>query len=271
MTGTAALADDRSKAVSDEVIGAQRAALASATDGAGFGPQAPRDIDSATGNNRRVFGASSSFARMNLCNIHFHESAEHKGGEFTTYAGNGDGHGYGTGFKYDGDLSEAELAPIDMSVGGSKYGGLEPGDTIEIHFVYSSAEVSPGPALDACMSAAVKKPDLRVEAVIAVLVSNGGANFTEMTDVEIADGLYQAVNLPSDLGKPVVYAGSTTGPDYNEEGSPYQVTWSVRPQVAKLDIASVDTWLKNNLFEEKHAHAVRNLIIDPDLLAPIMR
>lgn len=24
---------------------------------------------------------------MNLCNIHFHKNAEHKGGEFTVYAG----------------------------------------------------------------------------------------------------------------------------------------------------------------------------------------
>jgi len=39
---------------------------------------------------------------MNLCDIHFHKNAEHKGGEFTTYAGHGDGHGYLSGFKYNG-------------------------------------------------------------------------------------------------------------------------------------------------------------------------
>ena len=42
------------KDVSDDVIASQRAALAAATDGAGFGPQAPRDIDSAEGSNTRV-------------------------------------------------------------------------------------------------------------------------------------------------------------------------------------------------------------------------
>ncbi len=56
---------------------------------------------------------------MNLCNIHLHKNAEHKGGEFTTYAGNGDGHGYLTGYKYSGHLSEAELADDGKEVGAS--------------------------------------------------------------------------------------------------------------------------------------------------------
>lgn len=71
------------------------------------------------------------------------------------------------------------------------------------------------------------------------------------------------------LGAPVVYAGSTTGPTYNEAGSPYQVTWSVRPQVLRVSIRSVDAWLRDNVFAEDHAHGVRNLVINPDLLSPI--
>lgn len=46
---------------------------------------------------------------MNLCNIHFHKNAEHKGGEFTKYAGNGDGNGFQSGYKYSGKLSAFEL------------------------------------------------------------------------------------------------------------------------------------------------------------------
>ncbi len=63
------------------------------TDGKGFGPQSPRDIDQSYGVNQRVFGTAPNRSQLNLCNIHFHENAEHKGGNFTTYAGNGDGKG----------------------------------------------------------------------------------------------------------------------------------------------------------------------------------
>jgi hypothetical protein len=51
--------------------------------------------------------------------------------------------------------------------------------------------------------------------------------------------------------------------------SPFQVTWSVRPQVAKVSISSIKTWLQGNTFDEDHAHGVRNLIINPDLLSAI--
>ncbi|MHA3916695.1 delta-class carbonic anhydrase [Halovulum sp. GXIMD14793] len=266
---SAAIAESASHEASDEVIAEQRAALAAATDGIGYGPQSPRDIDAHDGVNRRTFSIAPVVTEMALCDIHFHENAEHKGGSFTTYAGNGDGHGYGTGFKYDGALTEAELAPIGMTVGDSEHGDLVPGDTIEIHFVYSTAQATLGPSLGTCLSEAIGNPQLRVEAVVAVLVAEGGADFVEMTHIEEISGLSQVPNLPDDLGEPVVYAGSTTGPGYNEKGSPFQVTWSVRPQVVKLNITSVDAWLKDNPFDEDHAHGVRNLVTNPDLLSQI--
>ena len=98
--------------VGDDVITNQRAALAVEAGGQGYGPQSPRDIDLQTGSNNRTFSTAPEFGKMSLCDIHFHKNAEHRGGNFTTYAGNGDGRGYGTGFKYDGSLSDAELAPI---------------------------------------------------------------------------------------------------------------------------------------------------------------
>lgn len=254
---------------SDAVIAAQRSALAAATSGMGYGPQSPRDIDAHNGVNDRAFSTAPAVAKMTLCDIHFHENAEHKGGSFTTYAGNGDGHGYGTGFKYDGPLTKAELAPVDMTVGDGAHGDLVPGDTIEIHFVHSTAQATLGPSLGTCLSDAIGNPQLRVEAVVAVLVAEGGENFVEMAHIEKINGLNQVPNLPDNLGEPVVYAGSTTGPNYNEKGSPFQVTWSVRPQVVKLNIASVDAWLKDNPFGEDHAHGVRNLVTNPDLLSQI--
>lgn len=256
--------------VSDAVIAEQRAALAAATKDAGFGPQSPRDLGTVAGENQRFFATAPAHTEMNLCNIHFHEGAEHRGGSFTTYAGNGDGKGYGTGFLYDGELTEAELTPLDGPIGDLAHGGLEPGDTIEIHFVHSSAKVTPGPTLGSCISEAIGNPQLRVETVVAVLVNDdAAADFTEMAAISTDSGFAQAPNLPTDLGDPVVYAGSTTGPSFNEKGSPFQVTWSVRPEVVKLDIASVDAWFNDNVFDEASAHGVRNLVVNPALLSTI--
>ena len=269
MIGSAAIAAGDQHTVSDEVIAEQRAVLAAATDGKGYGPQSPRDIDSVEGVNHRAFSSAPAVTEMTLCDIHFHENAEHKGGEFTTFAGNGNGHGYGTGFKYNGELTEAEMAPIDHMIGESEHSDLAPGDTIEIHFVHSTAQATLGPSLDTCLSDAIGNPQLRVETVVAVLVSEGGSDFTEMAHIQEINGLNQVPKLPSNLGTPVVYSGSTTGPSYNEKGSPFQVTWSVRPNVTKLNIYSVEAWINNNPFGENHAHGVRNLVTNTDLLSQI--
>lgn len=256
--------------VSDEVIAMQRQALAENTEGAGFGPQSPRDIDSPTGSNARVFSAAPPHTQMNLCNIHFHKHAEHKGGEFTTYAGNGDGQGHGTGYRYSGGLTEAERAPIDEAVCSTEHGGLVPGDTIELHYVHTSAQVEPGPTLGACLSEAIVNPQLRVETQVFVLVNDDeAADFGELTEVALMDRYWQAPNIPDDTGTPVQYAGSTTGPSYNETGSPLQVSWSVRPEVVKVDIDTVGDWCQENVFDEAGGHGVRNLVINPDLLSEI--
>jgi hypothetical protein len=265
-----AFAEEDAGAVADEVIAAERAELASSAATAGFGPQSPRDINNRVGHNRLVSGRAPERQMMNLCNIHLHESAEHKGGEFTTFVGNGDGQGYGSGFKYDGELTVAELAPLTDPVGKNERGELLPGDTIEIHFVYSSAAVKPGATLNACLSEAIKNPQVRVEAIVAVLVNDKAAvSLTQIAKIEQIDGFYQAPNLPEGLGQPVSYAGSTTGPTFSVKASPFAATWNVRPKVLKLDINSVSDWFSDNPFNENHAHGVRNLVINPKLLSPI--
>lgn len=120
--------------VSDEVIATQRAALETNTNGKGYGPQSPRDIDLLSGENSILFDTAPLVENMDLCNIHFHESAEHKGGEFTEYAGNGDGHGYDSGYKYSGELTAAELTATAEDICPSDHGSLEPGATIEVHY-----------------------------------------------------------------------------------------------------------------------------------------
>lgn len=261
--------DSHYNTASDAVVAAQRANLAANTAGKGFGPQSPRDIDSLTGTNNITFETAPSFREMNLCNIHFHKNAEHKGGDFTTYAGNGDGKGYHTGYQYDGQLTPEQLRPT-TAVCPDKHGGLQPGDTIELHYVHSSAQVEPGPTLGACLSESIMNPQLRVETQVYVLVNDASAaDFVELTKHKKVNGVHQAINIPTDTGAPVQYAGSTTGPSYNEAGSPLQVSWSVRPKVKKVDIATVGQWCGANQFDETQAHGVRNLVTNPNLLSEI--
>ncbi len=257
--------------VGDDIIASQRAELAKNTKGKGFGPQSPRDIDSKAGNNVRIFSIAPAYTEMNLCNIHFHKNAEHKGGEFTTYAGNGDGHGYLSGYKYNGHLSEAEMKPVHGDICPSQHGSLYPGDTIEVHYVHSTADITPGPTLGSCLAAdVINNPQLRVETQVYILVNDKNAlDFGKLTAISGNGKGAQATGIPSNTGTPVQYAGSTTGPGYNENGSPFQVTWSVRPQVAKVNIETVGKWCKGNVFDEDHAHGVRNLVTNPDLLSEI--
>lgn len=258
--------------VSDQVVAQQRHNLAASTNGKGFGPQSPRSIDSFTGNNRVLFNAAPAYTEMNLCNIHFHRNAEHAGGEFTRYAGNGDGHGNRSGYRYSGRLGAAESAPLVQAVCPGKHGGLQSGDTIEVHYVHSTAPVRPGPTLGACLGDSISNPQLRVETQVYVLVNDDDAgDFRALTRHAQRNGRYQAVNIPDDTGVAVQYAGSTTGPGYNETGSPFQVTWNVRPKVARVSIASVGEWCKDNVFDEDHAHGTRNLVTNPDLLSAIER
>ena len=258
------------QSVDDSVVAAQDAALEKNTNGKGYGPQSPRDIDQDYGTNLRNFGIAPNRSELNLCNIHFHKNAEHKGGEFTKFAGNGDGHGYLSGYAYSGALTDGETQKVHTDICPSEHGSLYPGDTIEVHYVYSTAKVNPGPTLGACLSESINNPQLRVEAQVYVLVNDEKAlDFNALTQQGIKNGVHQALNIPNNTGKAVQYAGSTTGPSYNEKGSPFQVTWSVRPKVAKVNIESVAQWCKGNIFKEDHAHGIRNLVINPDLLSKI--
>ncbi|WP_053980355.1 delta-class carbonic anhydrase [Marinagarivorans algicola] len=258
------------KTVSDSVVAKQRATLEASTDGKGFGPQSPRDIDQGYGLNLRSFSMAPNRSQLNLCNIHFHKNAEHAGGEFTTYAGNGDGKGSNTGFVYDGKLTDAQMKPVQNKICAAKGHPLQPGDTIEVHYVYSSAQITPGPTLGACLADSTMNPDLRVEGQVMVLANDNNAlDFKKLTKVNRVNGYHQAPNIPNNMGVPVEYLGSTTGPSYNEKASPLQVSWSVRPKVAVVDINSVGQWCNDNVFNEDHAHGVRNLVINPKLLSVI--
>ena len=236
----------------------------------GFGPQTPRDIDNLAGENKRLFSIAPSYEEMNLCNIHFHNNAEHKAKAFSVYAGEGD-HGHGGGYRCNmsESLSDAELKPM---AGKNFCKGVKPGDTIEVHWVHSSCDITPGKGLGSCLSNSCGNPDLRVETQVFTVVNDANAlNFNDMAyKGNVVNGLHQAKSLPMNTGKPVEFLGSTTGPKYTEQTcSPLQVTWSVRPQCAKVDISSLSEWCKDNVFEEDHAHGVRKLVTNPKLLSEI--
>lgn len=232
----------------------------------GFGPQTPRDIGDKRGSNARVYPKAPPSTEMNLCNIHFHANAEHKGPGFNIFAGKGDHGGYKC--NETPKLTPAELKPVDH---GACH-GIKPGDTIEVHWVHSSCSVGPGAGLEACSSAACANPVLRVEAQVFLVVNDPKALQFSAFDYggPSKGGLHQAKALPSTTGKPVVFAGSTTGPKYNEKAcSPIQATWSVRPSCAKIDINSLNAWCAKNPFKEDHAHGVRALVSAPELLERI--
>lgn len=238
----------------------------------GFGPQTPRDIDSHHGENKLAFSLAPDYKNLNLCNLHFHVNAEHKAKDYAIHAEGEHGADGGYQCSMSKHLSKAELAPTAEPACPSEHGDLKPGDTIEVHWVHSSAPVIPGPTLGACLSDNVKNPDLRVEAQVFTLVNDPKALDFNSFDYhgKVVNGFQQADGIPSNTGKPVVFAGSTTGPKYNEATcSPLQVTWSVRPSCAKLDINSVARWCKGNAFKEDHAHGVRKLVTTPGLLSEI--
>jgi hypothetical protein len=235
----------------------------------GFGPQTPRDISSTAGTNKSLFPLAAGPERLNLCNIHTHTNAEHKAPGFEVFVGDGENGGYRCNDTEQ--LTEAELT--DPAGGHGAFHGVKPGDTIEVHWVFTSCDVMPGEGLGACLSEQCANPALRVEAQAFLVVNDPDAlDFAEFAyDNNIVDGFHQPKSLPVDTGDPVVFRGSTTGPSFTEATcSPLQVTWSVRPACARLDIGSLYRWAEaGNVFKEDHSHGVRQLVTAPELLAPI--
>lgn len=229
------------------------------------GPQTPRDISNGYGLNGVSFPLAPPSAEMNLCNIHTHTQAEHKGPGFNIAVSNGD-----AGFACNDtrDLTKAELTPAPGA-----YKGVNSGDTIEVHWVHTTCDTTPGEGLGACVPKSCKDPALRVETQVFLVVNDSNAlDFVDLAyQGNMVNGLHQPRSLPMSTGTPVEFLGSTTGPSYNQAScSPAQVTWSVRPQCDKLDINSLHRWAEaDNVFKETKSHGVRKLVTAPELLSPI--
>ncbi|MDE0190089.1 MAG: delta-class carbonic anhydrase, partial [Gammaproteobacteria bacterium] len=205
-------------------------------------------------------------SEMNLCNIHTHTNAEHKGPGFSVFVSDADDGGFAC--NETSDLSDEELAAAPGA-----YQGVQPGDTIEVHWVHTSCDATPGQGLGACVPQGCSDPLLRVEAQVFLVVNDSDAlDFTTMAyGGNVVEGRHQAKSIPSDTGDPVLFRGSTTGPSYDQSKcSPARVTWNVRPACARLDINSLHRWAEEgNVFNETKSHGVRQLVTAPELLAPI--
>ena len=230
------------------------------------GPQTPRDISMKNGLNGDTFALAPASTEMNLCNIHTHTNAEHKAPGFSVFVNDSDYGGYAC--NETSSLTEAEKAPMPGA-----YGKVKPGDTIEVHYVHTSCDITPGEGLGSCLSETCTDPLLRVEAATFLVVNDRNAiDFTKYAyDGIKRNGKHQPTAIPAGLGTPVVFRGSTTGPSYNQSTcSPLKVTWSVRPTCAKVDIASLHKWAEQgNVFNETASHGVRQLVTAPELLSAI--
>ena len=258
------------EAVSSPDEGVEANAGASAVEMPGLcvnmGPQTPRDISSAMGLNLEDFPLAPAANELNLCNIHTHTNAEHKGPGFSVFVSDADDGGYACN-------DTAELSAADLVSADGAYKGVKPGDTIEVHWVHTSCAATPGEGLGACVPEGCADPLLRVEAQVFLVVNDPEAlDFTVMNYAGAAgDGLHQAKMIPASTGEPVLFRGSTTGPSYDQSTcSPVRVTWNVRPQCARLDIHSLHRWAEQgNVFNETKSHGVRQLVTAAELLSPI--
>lgn len=233
-----------------------------------FGPQSPRSLMRGEGSNPRLFSAAPEPAAMQLCNIHFHHGAEHKSEAYSvalSHVPEYGAAGYGCGIA--ATLSETQRRATESPV----CGGLKPGDTIEVHWVFSSCAVTPGEGLGSCLNDKCANPTLRVEAQVFTLANDASA-----LDINDFDWHYNedaARPQPAALPNSEViarYRGSTTGPAYDQSKcSPLEVDWSVRRDCKLLDINSLAAWCADNAFNESAAHGVRPLVTAPELLSPI--
>ncbi|MBE9504376.1 MAG: cadmium carbonic anhydrase [Proteobacteria bacterium] len=221
------------------------------------GPQSPRDVSLAEGKNSVLFNSAPEYKDMNLCNVHFHRNAEHKAPNYSAYVKDGDNSGWACKEPTSARLAKGSHVEYEHCE------GIAPGDTIEVHWVYTTCDTETkgakplGGGLSACMTELCANPQLRVEAQIFVLAEDGTVKFNDKEPV-------------TPKGDIVRYTGSTTGTSYsNNHCSPYQVNWNVRTSCETLDIKDFAKWCGDNKYDDHHAHGVRELVTSPALLSPI--
>lgn len=244
-----------------------------------IGAQSPRNILMASGSAPAV-ELPPATTPYNLCNLHFHKGAEHMSPlpptgnlplGFSIAAPGG-------GYQCDRTsyLTASQLAEPVRPEGKKKCENVKAGDTIEVHWVFSSCDVKPGRNLGACTKEG-QPCALRVESQVFTLVNDASARKFSTFSPEAKDKTPIAnVTLPE--GERVVYRGSTTNPAYNtsDKCSPASVMWGVRKQCELLDVTSLHDWCEENEKEtspfsgQREGHDPRGLVTRLELLSPIV-
>ena len=147
----------------------------------------------------------------------------------------------------------SETPEVEAAPGDPVCESVETGDEVEFHWVYTNCELAETPeeGLDNCVC---DRDDLvlRVYAQAYVVGAEGVAPSQPESDL-------------------VGYAGSTTGPSYDDETcSPARVNWEVAQDVEVVGKEALGAWCDDNPWiDENRPHESRALVTDPAWLSPI--
>lgn len=187
------------------------------------------------------------------------------------------GEGYKGGYQCDRTayLTPEQLREPEREPGKRGCENVRAGDTIEVHWVFTSCEVSPGRTLKTCTPAG-QTCALRVESQIFTLVNDDKAHDFS-TYAPAAKDVTRLSTMTLPAGERVVYAGSTTNKAYNtsDKCSPARVFWGVRKQCELLNVKTLHEWCEKNedatspFKGQTEGHDPRGLVTRQELLAPI--
>jgi hypothetical protein len=145
----------------------------------------------------------------------------------------------------------AAVPQVTGEPGESVCKSVDVGDRVEFHWVYTNCEPRSQP-VQGLANCVCDRDDLTLRVFAqAYVVDAGGA----------------APGQPT--GELVRYAGSTTGPSYdNDTCSPARVNWEVAPGVERLSKGALASWCADNPWlGEDHPHQARQLVTDPAWLS----
>ena len=147
-------------------------------------------------------------SEMNLCNIHTHTNAEHKGpgfGVFVSAAADG-----GFACNETPNLTDAELAPAS----GAYQGRAAPATRSRcIGFTRPATPPrAKGLAPASRRVAAIRSCAWRPRSFSPSTTRTPSTSPTMAYGGNVVEGRHQAKSLPSNTGDPVLFRGSTTGP-----------------------------------------------------------
>jgi hypothetical protein len=245
----------------DDETGA-RAAFVACSDA---GTQSPADVsEGALASGASILPTNAilrNVSLMTLANVHYHSPAEHRSqGEFSTP--NASESGFACDDASDATGTARVVATNGDDVSDARYAfsfcqDVAVGDTIELHWVYSTGAARTGVSDGLSGAFATQNnPYVVVRAQVFKITNNPSD--------DVADLLVSwNTTLVSDA---VRYVGSTTGDKYDnvDRCSPFLVIWHVDRECHRVSARSLDEMCRvmkdNGLSDDLKAHAARQLV-----------